>query len=190
MNNQIVDTTQNAIKHWYLTLILGIFFIFVGFWVISTPLESYLALSILFSVAFFVSGVFETFYYITNRRTAENWGWGLTAGIIELLIGIWLISSPLVSVTVLPFVVGFVLLFRSSTAMAVSFDLKSRAMKGWWWLLIIGILGLIFSYMMIFNPVFGGMTIVIWTGLSFFSIGIFRVMLSFKLKRLNETSQK
>lgn len=190
MNNQIVDTPQHAIKHWYLSLLLGIFFIIIGFWVLSTPLESYLALSMLFSVIFFVSGIFEIFYYVTNRQTTENWGWGLTAGIIEFLIGVWLISSPVVSVTILPFVVGFVLLFRSSTAMAVSFDLKSRGIKDWGWLLVIGILGLIFSYMMIINPVLGGMTIVVWTALSFISIGVFRVMLSFKLKRLNNIAPK
>ncbi|MGR8934941.1 MAG: HdeD family acid-resistance protein [Gammaproteobacteria bacterium] len=186
MQHQNIGTVKDAVKHWYLSLILGIFFIFAGFWVLQTPVESYLALSILFSLTFFVNGIAEIFYYTTNRQTVSNWGWGLTGGIIDLLFGLWLIASPLLSAAVLPFVVGFMLLFRSSTAMAVSFDMKSHGTHEWWLLLIIGILGLIFSFMILFNPVFGGMTIVIWTALALLSIGLFRIMLAFKLKRLND----
>ena len=56
MEDQIIKTGKNAIKHWYLSLILGILFIFVGIWVFITPVSSYFTLAILFSVTiwFFV----------------------------------------------------------------------------------------------------------------------------------------
>jgi uncharacterized membrane protein HdeD (DUF308 family) len=189
MENQIIKTLKNAIKHWYLSLILGILFIFAGIWVLRTPLESYLALSILFSVTIFVSGIFEIIYSVTNRKEMDNWGWVFAGGIIDLLFGFWLMSSPLLSIAVLPFVVGFMLMFRSMFAMGFAFDLKAFAVKDWGLLLALGILGVLFSFILLWKPLFAGLTIVIWTGCAFITLGIYRIILSFKLKQLHKLSK-
>lgn len=188
MKNQTVEPLNNAVKHWYLSLIMGVFFIFFGIWVIQTPLESYLALSVLFSLTFFLNGVTEIFYFISNRLTVNHWGFGLAFGIVDLLFGIWLISSPQVSIQILPFVVGFVLLFRSATAIGVAFDLKERGIHDWWLVLIISLFAMFFSFAIIFNPVLGGMTLVMLTAMALLSYGIFRIFLAFKLKQFNDSN--
>ncbi len=190
METEIIRKAKNAIKHWYLSLILGILFICVGIWVLRTPLESYLTLSILFSVTIFISGISEIIFSITNRKEMDNWGWVLAGGIIDLLLGIWLISSPLLSITILPFVVGFMLMFRSMVAMGFAFDVKGFADSSWGWLLAVGILGLLFSFILLWNPLFAGLTIVIWTGCAIITLGIFRIILSFKLRQLYKLSKK
>jgi uncharacterized membrane protein HdeD (DUF308 family) len=190
METEIIKTTKNATKHWYLSLILGILFIGVGIWVFMTPVSSYLTLSILFSVTIFVSGIFEIVYSISNRKEMDNWGWVLTGGIIDLLFGLWLMASPLLSIAILPFVVGFMLMFRSMMAIGFAFDLKDFPDSGWGWLLALGILGLLFSFVLFWNPAFGGLTLVIWTGCAFITLGIFRIILSFKLKHLHNLSKK
>ncbi len=190
MANQIIKTLNDATKYWYLSLILGVLFIITGVLVLRTPLESYLALSILFSVTFFVNGIFEVVYSISNRKQLDNWGWVLAGGIVDLLFGIWLISSPLVSITVLPFFVGFMLLFRSFAAIGFAVDLKSFGVKEWGWLLALGILGMLFSFIMLWNPMFAGLTIVMWTAGAFITIGVFKIFLSFKLKQLDTFSKK
>ncbi len=190
MATQIIKTLKTAVKHWYLSLILGVIFIITGIWVLRTPVESYLALSILFSVTFFVNGIFEIIYSISNRKQLNNWGWVLAGGIVDLLFGIWLLSSPLLSIAVLPFFVGFMLMFRSFTAIGFAIDLKSFGVKGWGWLLALGILSMLFSFVLIWKPMFAGFTIVIWTALAFITIGVFKIILSFRLKRLNTISKK
>jgi uncharacterized membrane protein HdeD (DUF308 family) len=189
METEIIKRAKNVTKHWYLSLILGILFICTGIWVLRTPLESYLTLSILFSVTIFISGIFEIIFSVTNRKEMDNWGWVLAGGIIDLLLGIWLISSPLISITVLPFVVGMMLMFRSMVAMGIAFDLKGLPDSGWGWLLVLGILGLLFSFVLLWNPMFAGLTLVIWTGCAFIAIGIFRIILAFKLKHLNKLTK-
>lgn len=129
MANQIIKTLNHVTKHWYPSLILGILFIITGILVLRTPVESYLALSILFSVTFFVNGISEIVYSISNRKQLDNWGWVLAGGVVDMLFGIWLISSPLVSITVLPFFIGFMLLFRSFAAIGFAVDLKSFGVK-------------------------------------------------------------
>jgi Uncharacterized conserved protein len=98
-------------RHWYLLLILGIIFIVVGLWVFSTPILSYATLSILFAVSFFVTGILEIVYAISNRKEMNNWGWSLVGGIIDLLIGILLMALPLTSMLFLAFYVGLVFSF-------------------------------------------------------------------------------
>ena len=190
METEIFKTAKNVTKHWYLSLILGILFICVGIWVFMTPVSSYITLSILFSVTIFVSGIFEILYSISNRKEMDNWGWVLTGGIIDLLFGLWLMASPLLSIAILPFIVGFILMFRSMIAIGFAFDLKVFAHSGWGWLLTLGILGLFFSFVLLWNPVFAGLTVVIWTGCAFITLGVYRIILSFKLKHLHKLSKK
>jgi len=190
METEIINNVKNYSKHWYLSLILGILFIGAGIWVFMTPVSSYLALSILFSVTIFISGISEIIYSISNRKEMDNWGWVLTGGIIDLLFGLWLMSSPLLSIAVLPFVVGFMLMFRSMMAIGFAFDLKDFANSGWGWLLALSILGLLFSFVLLWNPAFAGLTLVICTGCAFVTLGVYRIILSFKLKHLHNLSKK
>lgn len=190
MENQLFKNIKNAVKHWYLSLIVGILFLLFGFWILKTPLESYVTLALLFGVVFLVNGIFEIIFSISNRKEIDNWGWILAGGIIDLLFGFVLASNVGLSMAVLPFYVGFMLLFRSVAAIGYAFDLKGFGMRDWYWLLLLGILGLLFSFIMIWNPVFGGMTIIIWTALAFITYGIFRIILAFKLRRLHTFSKK
>jgi hypothetical protein len=190
MENQLFKNIKNAVKHWYLSLIVGILFLLFGFWILKTPLESYVTLALLFGVVFLVNGIFEIIFSISNRKEIDNWGWILAGGIIDLLFGIVLASNVGLSMAVLPFYVGFMLLFRSVAAIGYAFDLKGFGIRDWYWLLLLGILGLLFSFIMIWNPVFGGMTIIIWTALAFITYGIFRIILAFKLRRLHTFGKK
>ena len=54
--------------------------------------------------------------------------------------------------------------------------------------MLLGILGLLFSFILIWNPLFAAITIVVWTGLAFIATGIFSVLISFRLKRLHNVA--
>ena len=190
METEIINSVKDYSKHWYLSLILGILFIGAGIWVFMTPVSSYLALSIFFSVTIFISGISEIIYSISNRKEMDNWGWVLTGGIIDLLLGLWLMASPLLSIAILPFVVGFMLMVRSMMAIGFAIDLKDFSDSGWGWLLALSILGLLFSFVLLWNPAFAGLTLVICTGCAFITLGIYRIILSFKLKHLHNLSKK
>lgn len=54
----------------------------------------------------------------------------------------------------------------------------------WGNLAILSVLGIIFSFLLIANPIFTGISLVVITALSFISIGISAIVLSFQLKKL------
>jgi len=187
MFNEAIESIKDTIKHWYLPLILGILFIIVGIWAIITPAATYLSLAILFSVTFFVIGVLEIIFSISHRKQLDGWGWSLASGILSSIIGVLLMIYPQISIITLPLFVGFVVLFHSSMAIAWSIELKKYKVSNWGWLLFAGILGVIFSFILLMNPLFAGLTVAVLTGIALITIGIFHIHFSIELKKLKKT---
>lgn len=190
MEKLFLKSIKDVIKHWYIPALVGIFFVIVSIVVFTSPASSLLTLSILFAMAFLFGGVAEVVFSVVNRRQLDNWGWSLAFGIITFIVGISLTMHPALSLTVLAFYIGFVILFRSVSAIGFSLDLKKHESKNWLMLLILGILGIIFSLMLIWNPFFAGMSVVILVALSFFFAGLFGIVLAFQLRKLHKSSKQ
>lgn len=120
----------------------------------------------------------------------ENWGWTLALGILTTIIGILLIANPAVSALTLPLYIGFMLMFHAIWAIGSAIDIKSYGISGWVALLIIGILGVIFSFLVIWKPLIGGLTLIVWTGLALVSGGAFNVYLALKLRKVRRQWNK
>lgn len=186
MNNLFLKQIKQSVKHWYLHLIIGIVFIATGILAFTYPAQSYLALTIVFSVSFLVSGIMEITFATANRNVLENWGWTLVLGIFTTLVGIMLLANPAVSAVTLPLYVGFMLLIHSFWAIGSAFDLKDFGVSGWKFSLFLGILGVLFALLLIWRPAIGGMTLVIWTGLALIASGIFNLFLSNLMRKLHK----
>lgn len=184
MPTPLLKTIKSAVKHWYLPLIVGILFVCVGIYTFTSPLETYLTLAILFSISYIFSGLSDIFFAISNRDELDNWGWALAMGIVTLLVGILLFIHPEITLVTLPFMVGFVMLFRSVSGIGFALDMKNYGGSSWGVLLALGILGTLFSFFLLFNPLAAGMTLVACTGLVLLIIGVFHVFLALKLRKL------
>lgn len=189
MSNFFQNLTQ-SVKHWYIPLVFGIIFLICGFYVFSVPLATYVTLSIIFSVSFLVSGITEVFFSIQNSKSLQGWGWFLASGLLTTAIGLYLVAYPQISMSVLPFVVGFTLLFRSFQLLGFAFDMKSQNIMSWGNVALTSAGGIIFSLLLIFNPVFTGISLVTLTAVSFIFIGIASIMLALDLKKLTKFPEK
>ena len=72
----LIKTVRSAIKNWWVHLLLGILLIIMGAWVMTTPISSYITLSIFFSVLMFISGLTELIFAISNAKNIDGWGDG------------------------------------------------------------------------------------------------------------------
>ncbi len=184
--NQISET----IKHWYVPLIIGIIFIILGAYVFTVPLETYITLSIFFSISFIISGISDVVFALENKKFMRGWGWYLISGIFSLAMGCYLIAYPLISIEILPFVVAFTLLFRSFQLLGFSFDLRELNVVSWGDSALISVLGIIFSLLLLSNPIFTSMSLVTLTALTFIFVGVSSIMLSLNLKKLKGVPDK
>ena len=113
MNYQFLKQIKQSVKHWYLHLIIGLVFIATGILAFTYPVHSYVALTIVFSISFLVSGIMEILFATTNRKVLENWGWTLVLGVFTALVGVMLIANPAISALTLPLYIGFMLMLHS-----------------------------------------------------------------------------
>ena len=104
----VFNEIKHSVKNWWTSLLLGIVYIIVALWLMFSPLSSYVALSIVFSISMLISGILEIIFSLSNRKEVPSWGWYLVGGIIDLILGIYLIAYPMVSMEVIPFIIASV----------------------------------------------------------------------------------
>ena len=190
MKSAFLNSIKNSVKYWYVPLIVGILFIIISIIAFSAPLSSLLTLSLLFSLSFVFGGLSEIIFSVANKDELDNWGWSLAFGIITLVVGISMFTHPALSISILAFYVGFLLLFRSISSISFPLDMKRYGSRNWMPLLVFGILGAIASFFLIWNPLFAGLSVVVLIAMSFLFAGLFGIFLSLQLRKIHTSSKQ
>ena len=192
MKNNLITSVRQSMKYWWLSLCIGILAIFLGILFITAAESALLTLSILFVIGFIASGLLEIIFAIANRNTPNySWGWTLASGIVDLILGIILAASgPTLTIAVMIFFVGFYIMFRSIWSIGSAIELQKAGVGGWGWLLALAIVGVLFSILLIINPIIGSSFIVAFAAIAFITYGIFRIYYAFKVKTIKDKIEK
>ena len=166
----VFNEIQHSVKNWWTSLLLGIVYIIVALWLMFSPVSTYVALSIIFSVSMLISGILEIIFALSNRKGVPSWGWYIVGGRME----------------VIPFIIAFWLMFRGFSSTGYSIDLKRYGTRDWGWYMAFGILAILCSLLILWQPAIGALYAVYMISFAFLIIGLFRVMLSFELKNLHK----
>ena len=178
--------TRNLFRYWWVSLVVGILSIVTGICCFAVPVDSLAVMTAFFIAVLVVAGIVNVFWAFANREWNDSWGWSLARGLLEILFGVWLLLMPLPLVTtMLIYVVGFWMLFHSVLGICEASELSGIGVRGWGWLLACNILSLICSFVFLAAPVYGGIFILAYAGVSFVLYGIFRIVLSFEWRRIN-----
>lgn len=184
----MTNVISKIVKYWYLPLIIGILYLILGVYVLRTPVESFLTLSVLFSIGFLVSGIFQIGFAVSSSFL-PGWVWGLISGLVDVFIGIFLIRNPGLQPLTLTLYFGFWLLFRSFTTIGTSIELKRLPGSGWGWLLVLGILSLFASVYLICDPFLSGYTLILFVGTGLMIVGIYHIVFSVRMKNFKNWSK-
>jgi len=174
----------SSIRHWWLFLLRGLLFVILGIYMVSSPLASFVALNFVFGVIIFLGGVAEVMHAYANRYIV-GWNLRFLLGLIDMALGIVLVCDLRISLSILPFAVGIWFLFRGFSLFSFASVVRKSA-----WMVLAGFITILFALLIIFNPAFGAMTIILWTAAAFIAIGIFNGMLAFRLKAANDVLTK
>lgn len=185
-----LQTITRTVKHWYLPLIIGLILVSTGIYVFTVPLETYHALSVLFSASFIVIGLLDIFFSIRNHNILHGWGWHLVGGLLSLTCGVILIINPGISFIIMPFVVGFALLFISFFLLGYSFEMKSLGILNWGYTALLSVLGIIFSFLLIAIPLVSEFSLVVITGVSLIMAGVSSIVFSLDLRKVKRIPEK
>ncbi len=190
MNTSLIEEVKSTVKNWWVSLVLGIMFVVVALWLMFQPGDGYAALVVVFSICMFISGILEVVFAAINREILPGWGWYLACGIIDVILGLVLICFPFVTAMVIPFILAFWIMFRGFTAVGYAMDLNRFGVKGWGWYLVFGVLAIICSLSIIWQPTAGALASVYIVAFAFLFMGFFRIMLAFDLRSLYKNSKE
>ena len=183
----MLEKSKQAIKHWWLLLLLGIALFVLGIIVFMHPAESYLSLSVIFGVVILCSGIFEIILASTSQHYITGRGWMLAGGIIETLLGLILACNVALSALTMPIFLGFWLMFRAFATIGWGGDMSALKIPGAVWTILSGVLLLLLSLWTLLQPLaFGTSMVVVWVGISLLFAGLSSILFSLQLKNIHK----
>lgn len=180
----LLESSKQAIRYWWLLLAVGLLLLAVGILIFLFPARSYLGLSMLLGWVILLAGILEVVLSATNRHFITGRGWMLAGGIIEMILGLVLIFNVALAATMLPLLLGFWLLMRAFSTIGLGSDMCTLEISGAGWTILMGILLLICSLWILFQPVgVGTSAVIVWVGITMLFAGAAACTLAMQLRR-------
>ena len=169
-------TVDRSLRHWWVFLTRGTLFILIGIYMIASPAVTFAALGVTFGLIIFLAGVSELFHVVRDRDSGTR-AWHLILGIVDIILGIVLMGHITASVTIIRIFVGLWFFFKGISLISFS---RIAGRSGL--ITFGGILSVVFALLILFNPTFGDMTIILWIAIAFIVIGLFNVLFGIRMK--------
>src|SRR5690625_3574919 len=155
------------------SLLIGVFFLIIGVFIISFPEENLFAITWLIGILFIINGFIEIFIRRVMKQATQNGSNILIVlGIINIIIGVLILFNVVTSTTfiVYLFAIWFIInaLFNMFTVTPAE-----KSNRGFHSLsIILNIIEIIFGVILLFNPLIAAVIIAIFMSAVFFIIGI------------------
>lgn len=187
MANEIYESEARQVKYWWLSVLVGIVSLVVGFLVLVNPIESYFVMAMWLGIVILFTGVFSLVESFTSDSRYVRRGWLILASICDIIIGIILMLNFLLSVAIIPVLFGIWLLYRGFVSLAQGITLRSSGVRDAGWVIFSSIVVIAISLAVLFVPdVIGVAAVVVFVAIALMAYGISRISLGFRLATVGD----
>lgn len=170
-------------KNWWLLLIAGILFVILGISYIAAPGAALITTGMFIGVMILISGI-AIVSYAVSLSSSEGWGWRLVEGIIDVLLGVIIIWNPFPAIALIPIAIGIWAIVRGVILFVDSFSYKKAGVHDWWGFLLLGVLAVIFGFIVLGNIAASAIVTGWMIGIMLLSIGIAGIYYSLKIRKV------
>ena len=168
MENLVTKILKSSIWGSIALAILGVLlFLYSELTIVSI---SYLIGGVLIGI-----GVISLLKFISGNKEKKN-EMDIVYGIITIILGIIVITNPKAIASIIPFIIGILMIISSSAKIQYSFDLKKRNSELWVSTLVVAIITLVCGVLLIFNPFAGADFIVKAIGVIIFIYAVLDII--------------
>jgi uncharacterized membrane protein HdeD (DUF308 family) len=162
-------------------VVRGLLNILLGLVAVTWPGLTLYILILIFAINILIVGMFAIFEPLFDKRNPHA---VLTAllGILGVILGIFLIARPEIAAGVVTLLIAIWALCFGVVDLYAGFAASSEKIKGSWFLVLVGILSLVFGVYMLFNPLVGALTLVWVIGAYAILSGVILIAASFFVK--------
>lgn len=153
-------------------IVMSVLYILLGACLIIWPTTSAGTICLAFGMITLMYGVARIVGYFMKDDFGIPYRSDFALGIIDSVVGLFMIWHPEVIVITLPIIIGFTMMIDGVMKIQSSVELRRFGYSRWWLSLIIAICMVVVGILMVLRP-FGGMTaIAILTGISLILMGV------------------
>ena len=163
---------------WWLVLIGGIAAIIIGGLLIANPFKMASVLVWAIGLYWLITGVIYLVSLIWDRR---QWGWKLFGGIVGILAGYFLVTSPPLESTV-AFGLAVILILAIQGIIMGIMGLIAAFQGGGWGAGILGVISIIIGFILLANPMITAAMLPWVVGIFAIIGGIFAIFAAFRMR--------
>jgi uncharacterized membrane protein HdeD (DUF308 family) len=169
-------------RHWWALALRGVFAVLFGLLTFLIPGITLLTLVLLFGAYAILDGIFD----IISAVKAPGRHWPLVLeGVVGIIIGILTFIWPGITTMVLLYLIAFWAIFTGILEIVAGIRLR-EVIANEWLLILMGVLSVLFGFLILIFPGAGALAIVIWIGAYALLFGIMLIALAFLLRRFRQ----
>lgn len=159
-----------------LNIIAGVLLIAAGIYCLCNQDIAVMTAGLMLGIFMLVSGIIEIIVFAATSGLMFGSGWLLLDGVLTVILSLLLLFNQWFTMMSLPFLFTLWLLFSGISRFVSAFDLREFGVRGWGWVLTLGIVLIIAGFICMMDPWVGVTAIGVTVGLVFLLQGISSVV--------------
>ena len=173
---------------WWVLVLRGVLAILFGVLALLAPVATFQAVILVVGAFALVNGVFGGIGAIRGRTGNSRWVWDLLGGVVSILFGVLALFDPLAMGAALVLLVGAWAIV-AGVAQIVSAILLRREVENEVWLLLGGLLSVVFGVLVFLFPAIMTLAAIWVFGLYAIVFGVLFIILGIRLRALGGGAQ-
>lgn len=176
------------VRNWWALALRGVIAIIFGLVALFLPVATMISLAWLFAAYLLVDGVFGIVSAIRAAQANERWGLLLAESILNILMGAIAILFPISAVLAFVIITAAWALLTGALMLAAAFKLDAE--RGKWWMVLAGVVSILFGVALVISPLIGAVVLTWWVGAYAIVFGIVLLILAFRLRARQARPQR
>jgi uncharacterized membrane protein HdeD (DUF308 family) len=168
-------------RSWWLVALRGAAALVFGLLTLFNPAVTLAVLVLFFGAYALVNGAFTITEAVASRGSEPNWAAHMVSGVVSVIIGLLTFFMPGVTGLVLLYFIAAWAIVTGLAEIIAGIRLR-KVITGEWFLVLAGVLSVVFGLMLIVFPRAGALAVALWIGAYATIFGMLLIALGLRLR--------
>ena len=155
-----------------LNIVAGILLIAAGAYCLCNEDVAVLSAGLMLGIFMLAAGIAEIVVFAGTSGVLIGSGWLLLDGVLTVIMSLFLLFNQWFTLLSLPFIFTVWLMFSGISRFVSAFDLHALGVRGWGWVLAVGILLMVAGFICMMDPWVSAAAVGVTVGMVFLLEGI------------------
>ena len=155
-----------------LNIVAGILLIAAGIYCLCNEDVAVLSAGLMLGIFMLAAGIAEIVVFAGTSGVLIGSGWLLLDGVLTVIMSLFLLFNQWFTLLSLPFIFTVWLMFSGISRFVSAFDLHALGVRGWGWVLAVGILLMVAGFICMMDPWVSAAAVGVTVGLVFLLEGV------------------